>query len=73
MSTSVQGKKLSANLEPEETKMLRELSTDKGRKESRVLQEAIRLLYFVTKEREEGRRIWTVDEKGENSKEIVLL
>ncbi len=66
-------KKLSVNLQPTVEQMLDEISETSGLKPSEVIQDAVKLLKFVTDEIAAGRKLYTVDEAGENARELVLI
>ncbi len=66
-------KKISVNLQPTVEQMLDEISETSGLRPSEVVQDAVRLLKFVADEIAAGRKLYTVDEAGENPRELVLI
>ena len=71
--TLAERKKISVNLQPAVEQMLDEISEANGLKQSEVIQDAVKLLKFFTDEVASGRRLYTVDEQGENARELLRL
>ena len=66
-------KKISVNLQPTVERMLDEIAEAHGLKQSEVIQDAVKLMKFVTDEFDSGRELYTVDKDGENPRQLVLL
>ena len=65
-------KKVSLNLPPGVDRMLQELIKLTGLNKSEVVQNAIRVEHFLAEEIRSGRKIYSLDENGENPKQLVL-
>ncbi len=73
MSTRVsERKKLSVNLSSRMEQMLDDVCEATDRTQTDAVQEAIRRLHFMVSEREQGRKILTVDEKKEEVRELYF-
>lgn len=66
-------KKISVNLQPAVERMLDEIAEGQGLKQSEVIQDAVKLMKFVTEELSRGRELYTVDEDGQNPRQLVLM
>ena len=63
----------SVNLQPTVERMLDEIAEGQGLKQSEVIQDAVKLMKFITDELSRGRELYTVDVDGQNPRQLVLM
>lgn len=73
MSNTSTRKKISVNLQPNVEKMLDQIADVHGLKQTEVIQEAIKLMSFVTNETKNNRELYTVDQDGKDPVRLVIL
>lgn len=66
-------RKISVNLSPGVEEMLEEVEREKDLRTSEAVQEAIKVLSFITREAASGRRVFTISDDGTDPKELVFL
>ncbi len=66
-------RKISVNLQPAAEEQLTRIAEARGLRQSEVINEALKLLAFITDETARNRRVFTVNKDGDDPRELVLL